>query len=101
MIDWGPILGATRPWIESVPPWALLSTALGLVSAAAYYLAVGTGLRSLPLCLALGMVVGPLAQLVGFRLPLPPPPFSIGEVHLPAVAGGTWTILLMARLLHL
>lgn len=101
MVEWGPIVQVLGPVIGVVPPWVLLSLMLGLVSASAFYLVLGIGIRSLPTYLALGLLAGPLAQFAGSSFPLPAPPLSIGEVHLAVVAGGTWSLLAIARLLRL
>ena len=101
MPDWRQVIDMLQPWIGYAPPWALLSAMVGLVCAAAFFVVAASGFRSLPAYLFIGLITGPAAQLLGFSLPLPSPPLSIGEVHLPLVAGATWLVLAIARLLHL
>ena len=89
------------PWLRSAPPWVVLSALGGVVSASAFYLFASRGFRSLPIYLALGLMVAPLTQYGGFLLALTPGPLTVGEVDLVLVALGTWALLAIARLLRL
>ena len=73
----------------------------GLAAAAAFYLALGRGLRSLPTYLLLGAAVAPLFQLVSADLPILPLPLVVGEVQTLIVVVGTWGLLSIARALRL
>jgi hypothetical protein len=89
------------PLLRLAPPWLVVAALAGLISAAGFFLAVGGGFRSLPTYLVLGLAAAPLCHLAGAGLPPLPAPLMIGEVDLVVVAAGTWTFLLIARLLRL
>ena len=89
------------PLLRQAPPWIVLSALAGVVAAAAFYVIAGRGFRSLPTYLVLGLAAAPLCQSAARALPALPPPLMIGEVHLAGVAGGTWLLLTIARLLRL
>jgi hypothetical protein len=88
------------PLTRGLAPWLVFSTLAGLAAAAAFYLLLGRGFRSLPTYLLLGAVVAPLLQFVGAELPLLSP-LVIGEVQLVLVVAGTWAMLSIARALRL
>src|SRR2546423_1033232 len=89
------------PLLMQAPPWVVLSVLTGLICAAAFFLVAGRGFRSLPTYLVLGAAIAPLCQVLGASLPVLPPPLTIGEVDLVAIAAGTWGFLIIARALRL
>jgi hypothetical protein len=89
------------PLTRGMAPWLVFSILAGLAAAAAFYLALGRGLRSLPTYLLLGAAVAPLFQLVSAELPILPLPLVVGEVQTLIVVVGTWGLLSIARALHL
>jgi hypothetical protein len=89
------------PTLRLAPPWLILAALVGLICAASFFLVVGRGFRSLPTYLVLGLAVAPLCHLAGAGLPPLSAPLMIGEVDFVVVAAGTWTFLLIARLLRL
>ena len=95
------LLPLLLPLLRNTYPWVVLAIVIGVVSASAFYVAFGRGLRSLPTYVALGLIAAPLFQVLSGPLLAPPPPLTIGEVNLLAVAGGTWGVLTIARALRL
>lgn len=95
------------PLVRQAPPWLVLATLAGLVSASAFFVIAGRGFRSLPTYLVLGAAVAPLSHLAGASLALGsggafgPGPLTVGEVDLLVLAGVTWGMLSIARLLRL
>lgn len=89
------------PLLRLAPPWLVISALVGIVSAAAFFVVAGRGLRSLPTYLLLGLAVAPLCQAFGAGLPVYPSVLAVGEVHLGVVAFGTWGFLAIARALRL
>jgi hypothetical protein len=89
------------PLLRLAPPWLVISALVGLTSAAAFFVVAGSGLRSLPTYLVLGLAIAPVCQFVAWGVPPLAEPFTIGEVDLVIVAAGTWALLSVARLLRL
>ena len=94
-------LDLLMPFLRVAPPWLILTALAGVISASGFFLIAGRGFRSLPTYLVLGLTMAPLCHLAGAGLPPLPAPLMIGEVDLVLVAAGTWTFLLIARLLRL
>ena len=81
----------------SLPPWAILGVLVGLSSAALFHLLLSSHLRELPTYLVVGTVAALLGGLLGAELG--PTPWSLGEAHLLAICGATWSALSVTRLL--
>jgi uncharacterized membrane protein YjjB (DUF3815 family) len=82
-----------------IPPWAVLSVVIGVASAALFHLVLSTRLRSLPLYVLVGGMAALLGGLLGAQLG--PTPWSVGEAHLLAICGASWSALALTRLLGL
>jgi hypothetical protein len=87
--------------LRITPPWLIISALGGIISAAAFFVIAGRGLRSLPTYLLLGLAAAPICQAFGAGLPIYPSVLAIGEVHLGVIALGTWGLLAIARALKL
>ncbi len=82
-----------------LPPWAVLSVLLGLSSAGLFHLLLSSHVRQLPLYAAVGTVAALIGGMLGAQLG--PTAWSLGEAHLLAICGATWSALALARLLSL
>ena len=81
------------------PPWAVLALLVGLSSAGLFHLLLSSKLGRLPTYLSVGTVAALLGALLGAQLG--PTPWSLGEAHLLAICGATWSALALTRLLGL
>jgi len=88
------VLGALGP-----PPWAVFGLVVGVASAGLFHLLLSNRLRHLPTYLAVGAVAALLGGALGAQLG--PTPWSLGEAHLLAICGATWSALALTRLLGL
>jgi hypothetical protein len=82
-----------------LPPWLVLGLLLGVTSAALFHLLLSTQLRSLPVYVVIGAITAVLGGALGAQLG--PTPWSVGEAHLLAICGATWSGLALTRLLGL
>ena len=81
------------------PPWAVFGLLVGVSSAGLFHLLLSSRLRHLPTYLAVGVVAALLGGALGAQLG--PTPWSLGEAHLLAICGATWSALALTRLLGL
>jgi hypothetical protein len=81
------------------PPWAVFGLLVGLTSAGLFHLLLSSKLQHLPTYLGVGAVAALLGGILGAQLG--PTPWSLGEAHLLAICGATWTALALTRLLGL
>jgi hypothetical protein len=81
------------------PPWAIFGLLVGVSSAGVFHLLLSSRLGHLPTYLAVGAVAALLGGALGAQLG--PTPWSIGESHLLAICGATWSALALTRLLGL
>jgi hypothetical protein len=88
------MLGAFGP-----PPWAIFSLLVGVASAGLFHLMLSSRVGHLPTYLGVGAVAALLGGVLGAQLG--PTPWSLGESHLLAICGATWSALALTRLLGL
>ncbi|HLH22368.1 MAG TPA: hypothetical protein VK066_07580 [Chloroflexota bacterium] len=81
------------------PPWAVFGLLIGVSSAGLFHLLLSSRLRHLPTYLAVGTVAALLGGALGAQLG--PTAWSLGEAHLLAICGATWSALALTRLLGL
>lgn len=82
-----------------VPPWAVLGVLVGVGSAGVFHLLLSSRLRDLPAYLVVGVLAALLGGVLGAQLG--PSTWSLGEAHLLAICGATWSALALTRLLGL
>ncbi len=81
----------------ALPPWVVLCLLVGLCSAALFHILLSGRLRQLLLYTLVGVVAAVVGGLLGARLG--PTPWSLGEAHLLAICGATWSALALTHLL--
>jgi hypothetical protein len=93
------LLDALRPIFALITPAVYVATLLGMINSCVFYLFLGRGLRLFLPYLAIGSAAAVLGMTVGRQLPESGP--SIGDVSVVAASISAWTILFIARALHL
>ena len=82
-----------------VPPWAVLGVLVGLASAGLFHLLLSNRVHDLPVYVVVGVLAAMLGGILGSQLG--PTTWSVGEAHLLAICGATWSALALTRLLGL
>lgn len=82
-----------------LPPWAILGVLVGVTSAGLFHLLLSNKLRHLPAYVGVGAVAALLGGALGAQVG--PTPWNLGEAHMLAICGATWSALALTRLLGL
>ncbi len=80
-----------------LPPWLVMAGLLGVISAAACFMLIGSHVSRLAWYAVLGMLAGSLGQVVGTVVQVPEP-LKIGDVNVLATSLGACSVVLVARL---
>ena len=82
--------------IVIIPPWLVLSAAIGVMHASIFQLVLGHRIHQLPAQVGVGVVASVLGGLLGTIIP--PAIFAIGDTNLIATSLCAWGALGIARL---
>ncbi len=84
------------PLLAALPPWLVLASLLGVISAAACFMLIGRRLAHVTWYALLGLFAASLAQVVAAAIGAPDP-LSIGDVNVLATSVGACVVVGAAR----
>jgi hypothetical protein len=93
------LLDALQPVIAVVPPPVYFAVLLGIINSCVFYIVFGRGFKLFVPYVVLGSAAAVLGITVGKQLPETGP--LMGDASIVAACISTWTILFIARSMHL